>query len=170
MVKKHSLDFELTMLSIIGCGNPNRQDDGAGVYVAQKLMSQLKEHPYKNVQVFDAGTSGMDIMFQARGSGALIIIDANQSNSEAGTIFEVPGKELENMPEPSYNLHDFRWDNALYAGRRIYQDDFPKDINVFLIEAEALDLGIGLSDKVQKSADRVVELVMEQVKKYVDKQ
>jgi hydrogenase maturation protease len=111
----------------------------------------------------------MDIMFQARGSDALIIIDANQSNSKAGTIFEVPGKELENIPEPSYNLHDFRWDNALYAGRRIYQDDFPKDINVFLIEAEGLDLGIGLSDKVQKSADRVVELVMDCIKHYTNK-
>jgi hydrogenase maturation protease len=158
------------MLSIIGCGNPNRQDDGAGVYVAQTLISQLNENPYENVQVFDAGTSGMDIMFQARGSDALIIIDANQSNSEAGTIFEMPGKELENIPEPSYNLHDFRWDNALYAGRRIYQDDFPKDINVFLIEAEGLDLGIGLSDKVQKSSERVVELVMERIKHYTSNQ
>jgi len=158
------------MLSIIGCGNPNRQDDGAGVYVAQTLISQLVEYSYDNVQVFDAGTSGMDIMFQARGSDALIIIDANQSNSEAGTIFEVPGKELENIPEPSYNLHDFRWDNALYAGRRIYKDEFPEDINVFLIEAGGLDLGIGLSDKVQKSADRVVELVMNRVKKYVEQQ
>jgi len=158
------------MLSIIGCGNPNRQDDGAGVYVAQTLVTQLKDYAYDNVQVFDAGTSGMDIMFQARGSDALIIIDANQSNSEAGTIFEVPGKELENIPEPSYNLHDFRWDNALYAGRRIYKDDFPENINVFLIEAEGLDLGIGLSGKVQESADRVVELVMSHVKRYVEKQ
>ena len=112
----------------------------------------------------------MDIMFQACGSDALIIIDANQSNSEAGTIFEVPGKELENIPEPSYNLHDFRWDNALYAGRRIYKDEFPENINVFLIEAECLDLGIGLSEKVQKSADRVLELVMNHIKKYVEKQ
>ena len=158
------------MLSIIGCGNPNRQDDGAGVYVAQTLVTQLKDYAYDNVQVFDAGTSGIDIMFQARGSDALIIIDANQSNSEAGTIFEVPGKELENIPEPSYNLHDFRLDNALYAGRRIYKDDFPENINVFLIEAEGLDLGIGLSGKVQESADRVVELVMSHVKRYVEKQ
>lgn len=158
------------MLSIIGCGNLNRQDDGVGVYVAQKLISQLDTHLYDNVQAFDTGTSGMDIMFQARGSDALIIIDANQSASEAGTIFEVPGKELENIPEPSYNLHDFRWDNALYAGRRIYKDEFPENIKVFLIEAESLDLGIGLSDKVQKSADRVVELVMNYIKKYLEKQ
>ena len=154
------------MLVIIGCGNPNRQDDGAGVYVAQQLMSIFHDNPVDHVRVFDAGTAGMDVMFQARGCESLIIIDANQSGSTAGAIFEVPGDELENLPEPSYNLHDFRWDNALYAGRRIYQDDFPKDINVFLIEAETLELGIGLSKSVQKSADRVVDLVMKRVNSY----
>ncbi len=154
------------MLVIIGCGNPNRQDDGVGVYVAQQLISIMQANPVDNVCVFDAGTSGMDIMFQARGCDALIIIDANQSASKSGTIFEVPGFELENIPEPSYNLHDFRWDNALYAGRRIYQDNFPTDITVFLIEAENLDLGIGLSEPVQKSSDRVVGLIVERINSY----
>jgi hydrogenase maturation protease len=154
------------MLVIIGCGNPNRQDDGAGVYVAQQLMSILNANPVDGVRVFDAGTAGMDIMFQARGCDALIIIDANQSASDPGTIFEVPGKELENIPEPSYNLHDFRWDNALYAGRSIYQDNFPTDITVFLIEAETLDLGVGLSIPVLKASDRVVELIAERVNSY----
>ncbi len=154
------------MLVIIGCGNPNRQDDGVGVYVAQQLMSILQANPVENVRVFDAGTSGMDIMFQARGCDALIIIDANQSTSEPGSIFEVPGFELENIPEPSYNLHDFRWDNALYAGRRIYQEQFPTDITVFLIEAATLELGIGLSESVQEASDRVVELIIERIKNY----
>ena len=154
------------MLVIIGCGNPNRQDDGAGVYVAQQLLSSLNTDSAEDVRVFDAGTAGMDIMFQARGCDALIIIDANQSASEPGTIFEVPGAELENMPEPSYNLHDFRWDNALYAGRRIFQEQFPEDVTVFLIEAESLDLGIGLSKPVQKSSDRVTDLIIERVNNY----
>ena len=158
------------MLVIIGCGNSNRRDDGAGVYVAQRLMTIINENLIDVVRVFDAGTAGMDIMFQARGCDSLIIIDANQSNSEPGTIFEVPGKALENIPEPSYNLHDFRWDNALYAGRRIYQEDFPKNINVYLIEAETLNFGIGLSASVQQAADRVVEQVMEQVRRYTKQQ
>ncbi len=154
------------MLVIIGCGNSNRQDDGAGVYVAQQLMSLMKVNPVDEVRVFDAGTAGMDIMFQARGCDALIIIDANQSTSDPGTIFEVPGFELENISEPSYNLHDFRWDNALYAGRRIYQEQFPTDITVFLIEAENLNLGIGLSEPVQKASDRVLELIIKRINCY----
>ena len=154
------------MLSIIGCGNPNRQDDGAGVYVAQQLLKDPDIQSCPNVQVFDAGTSGMDVMFQARGSDFLIIIDANSSDSEPGSIFKVPGEELENIPDPGYNLHDFRWDNALYAGKRIYKEEFPENITVYLIEAESLKLGIGLSKKVSKAVQRVIAKIKDDVTSY----
>ena len=154
------------MLSIIGCGNPNRQDDGAGVYVAQQLLKDPDIQSCPNVQVFDAGTSGMDVMFQARGSDSLIIIDANSSDSEPGSIFKVPGEELENIPDPGYNLHDFRWDNALYAGKRIYKEEFPEDITVYLIEAESLELGIGLSKKVSTAVQRVITKIKDDVSSY----
>jgi len=155
------------MLAIIGCGNPNRLDDGAGVYVAQQLIQRLKDSPNQEIRIFDAGTSGMDVMFQARGCDELIIIDANQSNSAPGTIFEVPGEELENTPEPSYNLHDFRWDNALYAGRKIYHDEFPKEVSVFLIEAKSIDYGLGLTQPVQDASGRVIELVIGKINQYL---
>ncbi len=160
------------MLSIIGCGNPNRSDDGVGVYVAQALMQEYKQHAgcceRKPFCIYDAGTAGMDVMFQAKGSDALILIDASQSQSTPGSIFEVPGEELENIPEPGYNLHDFRWDHALYAGRRIFQQDFPDNITVYLIEAASLDFGLGLSDAVRESADRVVAMIKQRIEDYVD--
>ncbi len=83
------------MLVVIGCGNPNRSDDGAGVVVAQRLLA-LPLPPNAPVKIFDAGTCGMDILFQARGARKLIIIDASSSGSEPGAIYEVPETELEN--------------------------------------------------------------------------
>ena len=151
------------MLAVIGCGNTNREDDAVGVYVAQKLLKLQSQATWQHVTIYDAGTSGMDVMFKARGCESLIIIDANQSQSEPGTIFEVPGAELENMPEPSYNLHDFRWDHALFAGRKIYKNDFPSDVIVYLIEVNSLAMGIGLSPVVQQSGDRVVEKIVERI-------
>ncbi len=155
------------MLTIIGCGNLNRKDDGVGIAVVQKLQAFRSKWPKGKVQLFDSGTAGMDIMFQARGSDALIIIDASNSNSDPGQIFEVPGSELEALPEPSYNLHDFRWDNALYAGRKIFKEEFPADVTVYLIEAETLEFGIGLSDSVEHSVKRVVELICERMEHYL---
>jgi len=156
----------MTVLSIIGCGNPNRSDDGVGVYVIQKLLAYHHENPKAGVRIFDSGTAGMDVMFQARGSDALVIVDANSSDSEPGSIFEVPGEELENITEPSYNLHDFRWDNALFAGRKIFKDDFPEDVSIYLIEAGDLSLGIGLSSAVSEAADKVYSRLVECIERH----
>jgi hydrogenase maturation protease len=145
------------MLCVIGCGNSTRSDDGAGVYVAQALRAQLQRNPQPNVLVFDAGTGGMDVMFQARGARRLIIVDASRSGSEAGAIFRVPGRELESEPDAGFSLHDFRWQHALTAGRKIFGSDFPCDVTVYLIEVESLGFGLELSAPVLLSADRVID-------------
>ena len=154
------------MLSIIGCGNPNRKDDGVGVYVAQALLEWHATQALTDISIYDAGTAGMDIMFKARGSDALIIVDANLSQSKPGSLFIVPGEELANVPEPSYNLHDFRWDNAIYAGKKIYQNDFPDNIMVYLIEAESVEMGVGLSQAVLDTAENVIQKIKQQITNY----
>ncbi len=145
------------MLTIIGCGNSNRTDDGVGPYIAQQLQKFLHSQPKQNVRVFDAGTGGIDVMFQARGSSRLIIIDASKTGSEPGSIYQVPGEELAAEREAAYSLHDFRWDHALYAGRKIFREDFPNDVTVFLIEAERLDIGLELTVPARTAADTVIE-------------
>jgi hydrogenase maturation protease len=143
------------MLTIIGCGNLNRCDDAVGVLIAQRLQQYLRTHPRDRVQVYDCGTAGMDVMFRARGSTSLVIIDASATGSEPGAIYKVPGAVLEQLPEPSYSLYDFRWDHAIAAGRKIYQDEFPQDVTVYLIEAQNLGFGLELSPVVQQAGDRV---------------
>jgi hydrogenase maturation protease len=101
----------------------------------------------------------MAVIFGARGCRTLIIIDACRSGSEPGAIFEAPGAELEQRYQPSLNLHDFRWDHALFAGRKLLRDDFPADVTVLLIEAETIDFGVGLSPAVSGAAAKVVDRV-----------
>ena len=151
-------------LTIIGCGNLNRNDDAVGVIIAQRLQQYLATYPHPQVKIYDCGTGGMEVMFKARGSKHLIIIDASSTNSEPGAVFKLPGKELEALPEPSYNLHDFRWDNAIAAGRKIFKDDFPSSVTVYLIEAANLDFGWELSQPVKHSADFVFEQIKAIVK------
>jgi hydrogenase maturation protease len=150
-------DLSAALLCVIGCGNSTRSDDGVGVYVAQRLRARLLEDPKPGVRVFDAGTGGMDVMFQARGARRLIIVDASRSGSEPGAIFKVPGAELASEPDAGFSLHDFRWQHALTAGRKIFGAEFPRDVSVYLIEAGSLDFGLELSASVLRSADRVIE-------------
>lgn len=155
-----------SMLTIIGCGNLNRSDDSVGVVIAQRLQQFLAEHPCLHVRVYDCGTAGMEVMFQARGSQSLVIIDACKTGSEPGAVFKVPSSELETLPEPSYNLHDFRWDHALAAGRKIFKDDFPEDVTIYLIEAENLAFGFELSSPVKNSADIVFGEITSTIKHF----
>jgi hydrogenase maturation protease len=152
------------MLTIIGCGNPNRSDDGAGVAVAQRLLSELGRQPRAGVQVFDTGTSGIEVMFKARGSSELVLVDACSSQSEPGAVFEVPGHLLERVPEPAFNLHGLRWDHALHAGKKIFREEFPEQVTVYLIEKLSLDLGIGLSPVVERAVTIVVERILARVR------
>lgn len=57
----------------------------------------------------------------------------------------------------STNANDFvfRWQHAIATGRKIFQQDFPPSVTVYLIEAENLGLGLDLSPSVQRAADLV---------------
>lgn len=146
------------MIAIIGCGNPTRGDDGIGPEVIRALAARDLARDTR-VRMLDAGTDGMGVMFAARGCRTLILIDACRSGSEPGAVFEVPGAMLKERHEPSITLHDFRWEHALFAGRKIFGEQFPEDVTVFLVEADTFDFGIGLSASAQRGADTVVDRI-----------
>lgn len=150
-------------IAIIGCGNPNRGDDGAGAEVVRLLRTAFNEHGGR-VRLLDAGTDGMGVMFAARGCEMVIIIDACRSGAEAGAVFEVPGADLAQPPKDTFTLHDFRWDHALHAGRRMFTADFPAAITVFLIEAQHIEFGIGLSPAVAVAAERAAAIIGDRVR------
>ncbi|MBI3343888.1 MAG: hydrogenase maturation protease [Gammaproteobacteria bacterium] len=154
------------MLTIIGCGNATRSDDAVGVLIAQRLRADFDGALPENVRIFDAGTSGIEVMFHARGTTALIVVDAMNSDAEPGAIFEVPGRELETIYEPSFSLHDFRWDHALAAGRKIFCGAFPEDITVYLIQAGKLDFGLELTAPVRTAAEKVIARIGERIRAY----
>jgi hydrogenase maturation protease len=158
------------MIVVIGCGNATRCDDGVGPEIVRRLRARAADGRdchlnSADLRLIDAGTDGMAAMFAARGCRSLIIVDACRSGAPPGAVFELPGTEVEQGYTPTFNLHDFRWDHALYAGRQIFREAFPSDVVVLLIEAESIAFGTDLSAPVAKAAtlvvDRITELVRE---------
>jgi hydrogenase maturation protease len=107
------------------------------------------------VRLADGGTAGMDVAFQIGDAKELILVDACRTGAEPGTIFEIPGEEVETPPLSAVNLHDFRWDHALAFGRWLMKERFPEKVTVFLIEAATLDPGYGLSPPVEAAMERL---------------
>lgn len=134
-------------------------DDAAGLEVVNILKGREDVSRRSDVRLLDAGTDGMAVMFAAQGSKTLIVVDGCRSGAEPGTIFEVPGRAVESQFTPTLNLHDFRWDHAIYAGRRIFRDDFPDDVTAYLIEVGMLEFGLGLTPEVQRSVTTVAQRI-----------
>jgi hydrogenase maturation protease len=147
------------MIVVIGCGNTNRLDDGAGIEVLHRLEARGLGRYAQQVRLLATGTDGMATMFAARGCRTLIVVDACRSGTEPGAVFEVPGDELEQRYQPSLNLHDFRWDHALFAGKNIFREQFPSDVVVLLIEVQTIELGIGLSEPVSSAVAKVTDRI-----------
>jgi hydrogenase maturation protease len=140
------------LIAVIGCGNPSRSDDGFGGQVVRRLAARAGPR----VNILDAGTDGMRVMFGARGCTTLVVVDACRTGAAPGTLFEVPADVVAAPHTPSLTLHDFRWDHALHAGRVMYGAEFPSDVTVFLAEAGSLALGLELTPEVQRAVDETV--------------
>ncbi len=149
--------------AVIGCGNSNRSDDGVGREVLRLLAMRGKGDDPSRVTLLDAGTDGVAVMFAARGCRHLIIVDACRTGAVPGAVFEVPGDTLDDADGPPLGTHEFRWDHAIAAGRRMFRDGFPAAVTVFLVEAGSLEFGVGptadFAAAAEKVASRIAALV-----------
>ena len=146
------------MRVVVGCGNLYRRDDGVGISVIQRLRGELDPLP-GDLALYDAGTSGMDVIFKARDCQQLIIVDACRTGSDPGAVFKLPGSELELPHTPALTLHDFRWEHALYAGKRLFGEQFPERVTVFLVEGADFAFGDGLTPPVEGAIPAVLAQV-----------
>ena len=144
---------------IIGCGNLLRGDDAVGPVLIRHLWDLGLP---VGVNCADGGTGGMDVAFQMRGVRHVILIDACVSDSEPGAIFKLPGTAVETLPPiAGINLHAFRWDHALSFAHWLLKDDYPKQISVYLIEAQSLIIGDPLSEPVAAAMRKLAVLLLD---------
>lgn len=142
---------------VIGCGSLLRGDDAVGPTLVRHLWEMGVPD---DVTLVDGGTAGMDVAFKMRGAKQVIIIDAATTGAKPGTIYRVPGDELEQLPPiDGLHTHAFRWDHALSFGRWLLGDAYPTDIVVYLIEAGQTEPGATLSEPVADAMRSVLGLI-----------
>ncbi len=142
---------------VVGCGNLLRGDDGVGPILVRHLWERGVP---EGARLVDGGTAGMDVAFQMRGAGRVVIIDASATGAAPGTTYRVPGAELEELPPLSgLHTHSFRWDHAIAFARWALGEACPTDITVFLIEAESVEMGADLSAPAVAGMEQVIALI-----------
>ncbi|MFN8373063.1 MAG: hydrogenase maturation protease [Anaerolineae bacterium] len=152
---------------VIGCGNLLRGDDAVGPILV-RLMWEMGIPD--TLTLADGGTGGMDVAFKMRGAQHVILVDACYSQSKPGTLFKIPGEELEELPPlQGINLHAFRWDHALAFARWLLKDEYPEKVTVYLIEAGQLEFGADLSVPVRKTMEQLAhQLIHEYSEPVID--
>lgn len=146
----------------MGFGNPVRSDDAVGIYVIDQLREKLPKS--EDISIFDMGTAAFEVLFGLKGHGKIILVDAVLNSNEAvGTLFKLPAEEVLKAPQddPMVFLHGMKWDQALSYTKKILQDDYPEDIQVYLVAIENIKLEIDLSDAVKDAGDKVVQHILE---------
>ena len=148
--------------AIMGFGNPCRSDDAIGIYVIDELKKRIGHESH--ISILDMGTGAFEVLFKLKGHKRIILVDAVLNTGEKpGTLYKVPAQEVMSAPQedPMVFLHSIKWDQALSYAKKILQEDYPEDIQVYLIAIENTKLEMEISEIVKEAGDKVVQLILE---------
>lgn len=143
-------------ICIMGVGNPQKGDDGAGPLVIKKLLSLIKKQRLKNILFIDCGEmpenfSGSIRKFQP---DLTIIIDASISGRKPGTTYIV---EPRNINFDDVSTH--RLPLSIFV--QFLEQTMPTKVIIIGIEPQNLNFGDEFSPEVKYTIEEMVVLLNE---------
>lgn len=175
-------------IRIMGCGNLWMGDDGVGIHTIEKLTAMkdkleggasLSDSCFLNlpaeslsclseVDIMDAGVSGLDMLCFLEGFDKIIIIDALKSDQNLGAILRIKGEDLldgEGVGK-MMSSHDVSVPTVLGIAREV--QGLP-EIVVYGVEIQKhpdeVNLTTEMSPEVAAAIDRLIPLVLEEIRK-----
>ncbi|BCR06574.1 HybD peptidase [Desulfuromonas versatilis] len=143
---------------VMAVGNILRRDDGFADAVLKAL--EALELP-ERVELFDAGTSAIDLMDVFHDRQRLIVLDAVRGGQAPGTLYRFSPEQVEAGALPMNSLHQVGLLETLKLGELV--DCKPQSTLVIGCQPADTGLGIGLSDPVREAVDQAVKLVLKEI-------
>jgi hydrogenase maturation protease len=137
-------------MKIIGCGNPDRGDDGAGVLVAQRLREEgldAETHIGDSLALIEAW----------RSAGDVIVVDAVVTGALAGTVHVWGGRPPRVPASPPVSSHGLDIGKTIELAEAL--DRLPARLRVFGIEGQQFDHGSNISPEVECAIASVVRRI-----------
>lgn len=153
-------------LVVIGVGNILCSDEGVGVHIVNELQHMTLP---SYVAIFDCGTSGIAVLEAMDSARKVIIIDAVYSRGEPGTIYLYTMDDILQMEDRLLlfiSLHQFDLISTLKLANLTDAYKMPHEIVLIGIEVKSLDCSLSLSDEVKKSFSKVIDVIMQEIKKF----
>ncbi len=145
---------------VLGIGNILLRDEGVGVRVIERMQGMPLPD---DVELVDGGTAGADLLDVLAERRKVIVIDAVQAEAEPGTVLRFTADELVQPEGVGMSLHELGLGEALTMTRQL--GCAPKDVVVFGIKPKNTGSGLELSEEVEASVPKVVELILPEIDK-----
>ena len=145
---------------ILGVGNVLLSDEGVGVHVANEMIKM--ELP-ANVSVVEGGTDGFRLLNVITEADRLIVVDAVKAGGEPGTIYRFDINDVRNSPSGfKTSVHQIGILEVIDLSGLIGKTPHTTVIGV---EPKSLEMSLELSPEIKDKVPRVIELVLEDLKK-----
>jgi hydrogenase maturation protease len=148
-------------LLILGLGNLLCGDDGLGALAAQRIAGTRLVPD--GVKVLDGGTLGLALLPYLEDAERAILVDAIQADAPPGTLVRLEGEEVGPAVAARLSVHQVGVSDLIEAAR--WHDRVPPTLVLLGSVPETIELGIGLSPRVEASFRDLVDLVCEEARR-----
>ena len=151
---------ERTPLLVLGLGNVLLEDDGAGAAAVSLLLDRY-ECP-DGARVLDGGTLGLSLLPYLESADAVILVDAVRADAAPGTILRLEGDDVAPAVATRLSVHQIGVVDLLDGAR--WLDRLPRTLVLVGIVPQSMELGVRLSDPVQRSLDALIARVVDEAR------
>jgi hydrogenase maturation protease len=149
-------------VTIGGIGNVLMGDDGVGPFFARTLDSQYQFD--EGVKVVDFGTPGLDFIVHIAGLDALIVVDAVDNNTPAGTVTVYRKDIILAAPVPMrLDPHQPALKESLLIAD--LDGNAPKDVILIGISGETYGFNNNLTDTVRNAVEDAIQILLAELDK-----
>jgi hydrogenase maturation protease len=143
---------------VLGVGNPDRGDDGAG----PALVARLRSHAPRGADLLASHGEFLGLLSAMEGRERVILVDAARSGRAPGSIARFPGADLAGMATlRAGSTHALGLEQALGLLRAIGRP--PGEVVVYAIEGRSFRPGNSLSPAVARALRRAERMVREEI-------
>jgi len=140
---------------VLGLGNVLCGDDGLGPAVVARMA---RDSVCDGVELLDGGTLGLSLLPILAGAHVAVLVDAiRHGDAKPGTLVRIDGDAVLPAVRERLSVHQIGVADLLDAARLTGR--YPAELVLLGLVPESLELGVGLSESVQRNVPRLIEAV-----------
>lgn len=146
---------------VLGLGNFLLKDEGVGVHFAERIAADENLPNYVDVE--DGATGGINLLYLMEGFKKAIVIDAMEFGGKPGEARKISLQEIkEKKSHLTISLHGINFFDVIKLSNAV-EMTLP-EIVIIGIQPADMSHGTELTTEVERSFDKVKELVFEEFK------